>query len=349
MSWLAVCCTMSDMTVPDGPASPGLPPWRQPSALKLPLPEARIQLGTLITVGNGLMADATSLPSKSEINLYLESFKQRVQGWRDHCQAWLDKNLDGQAAGEYRTASTHRYIGEPHKWAARYWCEVLQKEIESEVSVLESIATRLPMWVPSNEADRLTPAQPVSTKPSKEGAQVIAAPVADRKAVMVIYGHDEEANNAMFTWLRTIGLKPKEWGQLIQFTGNASPYIGQVLEEAFQHVQAVVALFTPDERVHPVGHSGPWRLQARPNVLIEAGMALVTHPTRTIIVVLGHQELPTDLAGRHYIQLNRTAGALNDIANRLEAAGCEIDKSGKDWLDPTHFPDRDSISTRPSP
>jgi len=166
---------------------------------------------------------------------------------------------------------------------------------------------------------------------------------------MVIYGHDEEANSALFAWLRAIGLQPQEWSQLIQRSGSASPYIGQVLEEAFQHVQAVVALFTPDERVRPVGHSGPWRLQARPNVLIEAGMALVTHPTRTLIVIFGHQELPTDLVGRHYIQFNRTAGALNDIANRLEAAGCEIDKSGTDWLDPSRFPDRDTISKNPCP
>src|ERR1035441_9091993 len=34
---------------------------------------------------------------------------------------------------------------------------------------------------------------------------------------------------------------------------------------------------------------------------------LITHPTRTIIAVLGTQELPSDLAGRHYIRLSHTA------------------------------------------
>ena len=59
----------------------------------------------------------------------------------------------------------------------------------------------------------------------------------------------------------------------------------------------------------------PGRLQARPNVLIEAGMALITHPTRTIIAVLGDQELPSDLAGRHYIRLSHTAVVpLDDLA-----------------------------------
>jgi predicted nucleotide-binding protein len=81
-----------------------------------------------------------------------------------------------------------------------------------------------------------------------------------------------------------------------------APYIGRVLEEAFRNVQAVIALFTPDEHVlardAPATDESSWRLQARPNVLIEAGMALITHPDRTVIVVLGDQELPSDLAGR---------------------------------------------------
>jgi hypothetical protein len=120
---------------------------------------------------------------------------------------------------------------------------------------------------------------------------------ANRKAVMVIYGHDHEANAALFDWLRTIGLQPREWNQLISASGAASPYIGQVLERALEQVQAVVAFFTPDEHVVAVAGSvedrNTWRLQARPNVLIEAGMALSTHPQRTVLAVLGNQELPS--------------------------------------------------------
>lgn len=62
---------------------------------------------------------------------------------------------------------------------------------------------------------------------------------------MVIYGHDTEANRALFDWLRAIGLEPQEWIQLIQATANGSPYIGDVLKNAFKQAQAVIALFTP--------------------------------------------------------------------------------------------------------
>lgn len=178
-----------------------------------------------------------------------------------------------------------------------------------------------------------------------------AAYATNRKAVMVVYGHDKEANKAMFDWLRSIGLQPKEWSQLIQSSGSASPYIGQVLERAFKDAQAIVAFFTPDEFVVERGadrtNEDAWRSQARPNVLIEAGMALVTHPERTVLVVLGSQELPSDLSGRHYIELDGTAGPLNELANRLQDAGCELDRTGTQWLDASRFPDRSTITAAP--
>ena len=49
---------------------------------------------------------------------------------------------------------------------------------------------------------------------------------------MVIYGHDRQANNALFAWLRAIGLQPREWTQLIRATGSGSPFIGEVLDAA---------------------------------------------------------------------------------------------------------------------
>jgi predicted nucleotide-binding protein len=186
---------------------------------------------------------------------------------------------------------------------------------------------------------------PPGTGPEADEADEKATSFAsDRKAVMVIYGHDVQANEALFDWLRAIGLSPREWSQLVQASGSGSPYIGNVLEKALQDVQAVVAFFTPDEYVTAAdAQDGAGWLQARPNVLIEAGMALVSHPTRTIIVVLGSQELPSDISGRHYVRLSHTAvPPLHDLAERLRVAGCETDTTGTIWLDPTRFPDRDA-------
>lgn len=183
---------------------------------------------------------------------------------------------------------------------------------------------------------------------SRLGADPAGDFAADRKAVMVIYGHDKQANGALFDWLRAVGLRPQEWTQLIGASGSASPYVGQVLDTALRNVQAVVAFFTPDEYVTassalPDDQGG--RLQPRPNVLIEAGMALITHPTRTVFVVLGNLDLPSDLVGRDFVRLSHADSApLYDLANRLRDAGCETNLSGIGWLDPARFPDRDHVS-----
>jgi predicted nucleotide-binding protein len=175
--------------------------------------------------------------------------------------------------------------------------------------------------------------------------------------VMVIYGHDTEAKADLFDWLREVGLQPQEWDDLVQATGEASPYTGVVLDRAFQDVEAVIAFFTPDERVCPRDHDRPWRFQARPNVLIEAGMALVTHSRRTVLVVLGSLELPSDLAGRDYVCLDDSSKKILDdrcarkplekLANYLIVAGCKVDRTGIDrWLSAgRRFPDRGNVSS----
>jgi predicted nucleotide-binding protein len=311
----------------------------------VPLPDAESKLVELIEVGRRLEAEVSKATNAEE-------FTRRVDEWRRYSSEWLDQNLGGQAAGEYKRAITY---AKTHAWSSNYWGQYYaarKKDITSEIRVLVSIGQRLPEWV---ESGARTPASD-SANP-KQGAVrnrsvLMQEPSQDptfaknRNAVMVIYGHDQEANDALFQWLRAIGLQPKEWSQLIELSGSGSPYIGQVLERAFQNVQAVVALFTPDEQVRAMD-SKTWRLQARPNVLIEAGMALITHPDRTIFITLGPQELPSDLAGRHYIRLDGSVRSLNDLANRLQSAGCDIDRSGGHWLDPAIFPNRDTVPTRP--
>jgi hypothetical protein len=55
---------------------------------------------------------------------------------------------------------------------------------------------------------------------------------------MVIYGHDHEANDALYQWLRKIGLEPKEWNELVRATGSGSPYTGDIVKRAFDKGQA---------------------------------------------------------------------------------------------------------------
>ena len=171
----------------------------------------------------------------------------------------------------------------------------------------------------------------------------------DARKVMVVHGRDSQARRAMFDFLRALGLDPGEWSKLVAETEKAAPYIGEVLDKAFESAGAVVVLFTPDDeaklRDEFVTSKDPdyereLTPQARPNVLFEAGMAFGIHPDRTVLVELGELRPFSDVFGRHVVRLDGTEKPLRDIAARLKTAGCAVDDSGNDWADPTRFPSR---------
>lgn len=329
------------------------PEWLQPSVLKVPLTEAQDQLSHLIAAGKRLQDEAIRADDPT-------LFIGRVDEWRRHGRQWLDAKIGGQVAEEYKSVSdyTAEYAWDEILWESPGNARRRRRDIASETGILESIAQHLPEWLASeattpsaNDAAQTGQSVTADTSSPEKGPRPDPGFVGNRRAVMVIYGHDIEANKALFTWLRAIGLEPQEWSQLVESSGSASPYIGDVLQYAFREVQAVVAFFTPDEHVRVRdtlrSASKMWRLQARPNVLFEAGMALGTHPDRTVLVTLGPSELPSDLAGRYCVRLDGTLGPLNDLANRLERAGCEVDRRGNDWLNPKNFPSRDQIASQP--
>jgi hypothetical protein len=163
----------------------------------------------------------------------------------------------------------------------------------------------------------------------------------DPKKVFVVHGRNHAARRAMFAFLRAIGLEPMEWGQAVSFTGQGSPYIGNVLEQAFAEAQAVVVLLTGDDvaRLRPsylTDHDPPHERaltpQARPNVLFEAGLAFGRHPERTILVALGQTRPFSDITGRYTILISNSVLSRQQLADRLKTAGCAVDIVGKtDW------------------
>ncbi len=163
----------------------------------------------------------------------------------------------------------------------------------------------------------------------------------DGKTVFVVHGRNLTLRDAIFTFLRQLGLHPLEWSEAVHLTGQGSPYIGDVLKTAFHAAQAVVVILTPDEVAYlrPDYAQGAGdrdtepAMQARPNVLFEAGMAFGADADRTILVEIGDLRPFSDIAGRHAVRLDGSALQLEELADRLKSAGCFVDLSGTDWLD----------------
>ena len=123
----------------------------------------------------------------------------------------------------------------------------------------------------------------------------VSSPDASSRRIFVVHGRNLKARDAMFAFLRSLDLDPIEWNEAVSFTGQGSPFIGQVLDRAFSEARAVVVLITGDDfayldprflTANDPDYERNLTPQARPNVLFEAGMAFGRHPERTILVSL---------------------------------------------------------------
>src|SRR5262245_29069097 len=98
-------------------------------------------------------------------------------------------------------------------------------------------------------------------------------------------------------------------------TKNPSPHAREVLDAALRHAGAVVVLLTGDDearlrselcREDERESEGVFRLQPRPNVLFEAGLALASFPRATVLVQLGRLRSVSDIAGIQYVPLDES-------------------------------------------
>lgn len=202
--------------------------------------------------------------------------------------------------------------------------------------------------VPEASAAPASPA-PELLPPSRSAPRA-AAPAPTRRPrptrddeVFVVHGRDEAIRESMFTFLRALGLRPMEWGELMKATEKATPSIPEVVERALDRASAVVVIMTPDDevtltpRLHGEGEEDDEtqvRRQARPNVYYEAGMAVARHPMKTIFVTVGKVKRFSDISGFHVTRLNETAAKRMEMVSKLGTArGKPIDTQGRtDYL-----------------
>ncbi len=166
----------------------------------------------------------------------------------------------------------------------------------------------------------------------------------DTRTVFVVHGRDDRLRASLFALLRSAGLEPLEWEQAVALTGEAAPYVGTVLDRAFEKAQAIVVVFSPEEDAtlrdifrQASDRDGP-QPQPRPNVVFEAGMALGRNPNRTVIVQVGDIRDVSDLAGRHIVYLRDNVEQRKALLTRLQSAGCAVNMAGNDWLKAGTFP-----------
>jgi predicted nucleotide-binding protein len=187
---------------------------------------------------------------------------------------------------------------------------------------------------------------------------VRVAQVSDRqrnaRRVMVVHGRNHRIRDAMFTYLRALGLAPIEWNTAVAQTTIGSPHNFAAVRAAMESAQAVVVVLTAEDQgglipelaqagedVTPMG-------QPRQNVVLEAGLAMGINPDRTILVEVGPIRRASDFDGLNVVRLDNGHESRNSLRSRLETAGCPLDDSGNDWLTTTGGGDFASWA-RPAP
>lgn len=162
----------------------------------------------------------------------------------------------------------------------------------------------------------------------------LAAMTPRNKKIFVVHGRDHAAVAKLCTFLSSIGLHPRTFIDVASSLGGA-PSISEIIRAGMEEAQAVLVLFTGDERAvldsrleaALDSESDRTRIQARPNVIFEAGLALGSRPNQTILVSLGADvRLFSDVHGYRVIALSE-ARAFEELRGRLEATGCELSRA----------------------
>lgn len=290
-----------------------------PRAVKIPQSQAESELKDRIEAGRELAAtqipglDAgapTSTALRGSLNApygfgsnripELDALKRRVRQWRDYNQTWLDRNLGGEAADEYKRASTHWGFGgtdNPEKELG-----FLREDIESEASKLESIHDRLHMWPP---AEDLTSAAPGALQ-ATPGAPIFIVHGSDTMRAEAIARTVERA-----TGRETIILREQ-------------PNLGQTLIEKFENnaTQASYAIIvlTPDDHGSRKGEPGT-RPRGRQNVIFEMGYFYGRIGRRNVAVLIDPTvEKPSDTDGIAYITLDDNGAWKSELFRELHHA-----------------------------
>jgi predicted nucleotide-binding protein len=211
--------------------------------------------------------------------------------------------------------------------------EAYVEGLQNSVAILESMLEEINQYWPSStpETKETFPAPSITNDPIK---------------VFVVHGRNTRLRDAVFDFLRSIGLKPIEWNQAVAKTMKGSPNIAEILDAAFNEAQAVIVLLTGDDEAKlrhefrkdddPI-YEQELTPQSRPNVLFEAGMAMGRYPGRTILVQIGPHRHFSDIAGIHITLMNNTPEKRNELATKLANAGCKVDISGTRWFDAGDF------------
>jgi len=279
---------------PQQPASTGR------SVLRIPKAEAETQLDEQIAVGKELMSSPPTWPTLADV----DALERQARQWTESNRTWLDKTLGGEAAAEYRAASTHRYGYSATRDPVRKLIP-LRNAVESEISKLKSIRGRLDMWEP----------EPDIEYSSHTGRASSDAPIFIVHGRNTLRAESVAHTVSTVTGRRTIILRDQ-------------PHMGRTLMEKFeQHAAAVsyaIIVLTADDK-GSLADEIETRPRGRQNVIFEMGYfyGLIGREHVSVLIQPGIEK-PSDMDGIVYITYDDNGAWKTELFRELQNAGINI-------------------------
>jgi predicted nucleotide-binding protein len=177
----------------------------------------------------------------------------------------------------------------------------LNESVRRQVAKLESIIERLELI---DEASADQPEIAASQQRSK---------------VFVVHGHDEGAREGVARFLEKIGLE----AMILREQPNQGRTIIEKFEACAREVGFVVVLLTADD---PAAEAENQMARARQNVIFELGYFVGSLGRgRACLLRKGDVEIPSDLYGVVYTEMDGADGWKLQLARELTAAGFKVD------------------------
>lgn len=275
---------------------PTPPEPEAPPRLRVPVEQLRAHLEDRIARGEALLTG----PVNNLANL--EARQAAFDSWYDYNRTLLERSFDSQKiANEYRTTFGHWPRDRPvnQRW------EWLQEDISNDLRELRSLRDRLGLY-------ELHPDAEAQTKQLKAAAGT---------EIFIVHGHDGGTKETVARFLtKLVGRQPIILHEL--------PDRGRTIIEKFEdhavEAACAVVLLTADDIGGAV--NGVQRQRARQNVVLELGY-FIGRLGRNHVVILNEPdiELPSDINGILYIELDKNDGWRLAVARELRAIGIEAD------------------------
>lgn len=277
------------------PTSP-IPPL-DPPRLARPRSEVAEQLTERIKVGNEIQSRA--IQTADDLGAYGADARK-----------WMEYNYDllkvlftnDSIAKEYGSAIPQFVVTRDDRLNYRN----SQTKLRWQITKLESTVERLGLY-----------AEPVP----QSTMAVDSANAEDRSKVFVVHGHDEGAREGVARFLEKIGLE----AIILREQPNRGRTIIEKFVDYAREVGFAVVLLIPDD-LGGAAATDVQQLRARQNVIFELGYFVGSLGRgRACLLRKGQVEIPSDLYGVVYTDMDGADGWKIELARELKDAGFEFD------------------------